>query len=154
MRTAVLTQNPAPTERDLNLVRNSFDQVVQTAGVAADLFYTRLFEIAPNLRHLFPEDMRDQKRKLMVMLAVAVQGLHDLDRLVPQVKALGARHTGYGVRTEHYQMVGEALLWTLERGLGNAFTPDVRQAWTRVYGLLASVMQEGASDVATMRAAE
>jgi hemoglobin-like flavoprotein len=150
----VLAENSAPTEKDRDLVRNSFDHVVETAGLAADLFYMRLFEIAPSLRHLFPEDMRDQKRKLLIMIAMAVQGLHDLDRLLPQLKALGARHPGYGVRTPHYQAVGDALIWTLERCLGNGFTPDVQQAWTRVYGLIASVMQQGASEVATMRAAE
>jgi len=150
----VLAHNPAPTERDFELVRNSFDQVVQIAGVAADLFYMRLFEVAPSLRHLFPEDMRDQKRQLLVMIATLVQGLHDLDHLLPQVKALGARHTAYGVRPQHYNAVGEALIWTLERCLGNTFTPDVQEGWTRVYGLLASVMQEGAREVATMRAAE
>ena len=113
----------APTEKDLSLVIKTFDQVVPIAGLAADLFYDRLFEIAPGLRAMFPKDMRDQKRKLFVMMATAVQGLHDLDRLVPQVKVLGARHAGYGVRTEHYAIVGEALIWTLERGLGKAFTP-------------------------------
>ena len=144
----------APTEKDLSLVIKTFDQVVPIAGLAADLFYDRLFEIAPGLRKMFPQDMRDQKRKLFVMLAAAVQGLNDLDRLVPQVKALGARHAGYGVRSEHYAIVGQALIWTLERGLGKAFTPQVEWAWTRVYSLLATVMQQGAKEVASMQAAE
>lgn len=150
----MLAQNNAPTKTDLALVRHTFDLVVPIAGVAADLFYARLFEIAPSLRHMFPDDMRDQKRKLMVMIATAVQGLYDLDKLVPQVKALGARHAGYGVQPEHYDTVGAALLWTLERGLASAFTPEVELAWTRVYGLLAATMQEGANDAATMQAAE
>ena len=144
----------APTEKDLSLVIKTFDQVVPIAGLAADLFYDRLFEIAPGLRSMFPQDMRDQKRKLFVMLATAVQGLNDLDRLVPQVKALGARHAGYGVRSEHYAIVGQALIWTLERGLGKAFTPQVEWAWSRVYSLLATVMQQGAKEVASMQAAE
>ena len=144
----------APTEKDLSLVIKTFDQVVPIAGLAADLFYDRLFEIAPGLRSMFPQDMRDQKRKLFVMLATAVQGLNDLDRLVPQVKALGARHAGYGVRSEHYAIVGQALIWTLERGLGKAFTPQVEWAWSRVYSLLATVMQQGAKEVASMKAAE
>ena len=144
----------APTAKDLTLVRDSFDRVVPIAGVAADLFYDRLFYLAPSLRRMFPTDMRDQKRKLMVMIATSVQGLHDLDTLVPQVKALGARHAGYGVEWWQYQVVGEALIWTLERGLGNAFTPEVQAAWTRVYGLLAVTMQDGARDAVTMRAAE
>ena len=143
-----------PTETDIKLVRRTFDLVVPVAGVAADLFYDRLFYLAPSLRRLFPEDMRDQKRQLMVMIATAVQSLDDLDGLIPQVKALGARHARYGVTAAHYRTVGAALIWTLERGLGNVFTPDVERAWTRVYHLLAATMQAGASDVATMRAAE
>lgn len=148
------SENTAPTARDLTLVRDSFDRVVPIAGVAADLFYDRLFYLAPSLRRMFPTDMRDQKRKLMVMIATAVQGLHDLGTLVPQMKALGARHGGYGVEPEHYKVVGAALMWTLESGLGNAFTPEVREAWTRVYALLAATMQDGARDAITMRAAE
>ena len=154
MRPAVTSPDTAPTEKDLSLVIKTFDQVVPIAGLAADLFYDRLFEIAPGLRSMFPKDMRDQKRKLFVMLATAVQGLNDLDRLVPQVKALGARHAGYGVRPEHYAIVGQALIWTLERGLGKAFTPQVEWAWIRVYSLLATVMQQGAAEVASMQAAE
>src|SRR5262249_14165565 len=142
MRPIVSSADHVPTERDLVLVRDSFDKVVPIAGIAADLFYERLFYLAPSLRRMFPADMRDQKRKLMVMIASAVQGLHDLDRLVPQLTALGAQHAGHGVEPRHYAIVGEALIWTLERGLGNAFTPPVRQAWTRVYGLLAAVMQD------------
>src|SRR5262245_16729644 len=134
-----------PTEKDLSLVIKTFDQVVPIAGLAADLFYDRLFEIAPGLRRMFPRDMRDQKRKLFVMLATAVQGLYDLERLVPQVKTLGARHAAYGVRPEHYGIVGQALIWTLARGLGDAFTPPVERAWTRVYALIATTMQEGAA---------
>ncbi len=148
------TDNNAPTATDIALVRLTFDHVVPISGVAADMFYERLFYMAPSLRGMFPEDMRDQKRKLMVMLATAVQGLHDLDRLVPQVKTLGARHAGYGVRPEHYAIVGEALIWTLERGLGDAFTTEVRLAWTRVYGLIAATMQDGAREAVTMLAAE
>ena len=154
MRITVTSPDTAPTEKDLSLVVKTFDQVVPIAGLAADLFYDRLFEIAPGLRKMFPEDMRDQKRKLFVMLATAVQGLHDLDRLIPQVKSLGARHAGYGVRSEHYAIVGQALIWTLERGLADQFTPEVERAWVRVYLLLAATMQAGADEVATMQAAE
>jgi hemoglobin-like flavoprotein len=150
----VTSPDIAPTEKDRALVIKTFDQVVPIAGLAADLFYDRLFEIAPALRPLFPEDMRDQKRKLFVMIATAVQGLRDLDRLLPLVKALGARHAGYGVKPEHYAIVGQALIWTLARGLGPAFTPQVEWAWTRVYAVLATVMQQGAVDVFSMQAAE
>src|SRR5882757_1919490 len=110
--------------------------------------------MAPSLRRMFPADMRDQKRKLMVMIATAVQSLTDLDALAPQLMALGARHASYGVTDAHYKTVGEALIWTLERGLANAFTPEVERAWVRVYLLLATTMQAGANDAQTMQAAE
>jgi hemoglobin-like flavoprotein len=121
-----------------------FAQLVLIQDTAADLFYDRLFAIAPNLRKPLPVDMREQKRKL---IQTAVGGLNNLDRLVPAVKALGARHSGYGVTATHYELVGEALLWTLERGLGEGFTPEVRSAWANVYGVLAGTMQAGAAEV-------
>src|SRR5262245_11531985 len=95
-----------------------------------------------------------QKQKLMQMISVAVGGLNNLNQLVPAVKALGARHSGYGVTTEHYWLVGEALLWTLERGLGQEFTLEVRSAWAKVYHVLAATMQAGAAEVANVQAAE
>jgi len=146
--------NNAPTETDIMLVRQTFDLVVPIAGVAADLFYDRLFYLAPSLRGMFPDDMRDQKRKLMVMLATAVHSLNDLDALVPQLMALGVFYRDYGVTDTHYKVVGEALIWTLERGLANAFTPAVERAWVRVYLLIAATMQAGADEVAMMQAAE
>jgi len=83
-----------------------------------------------------------------------VAGLEDLDALVPAVKALGARHAVYGARPEHYQPVAEALLWTLDKGLGEAFTPDVKDAWTKVYGVLAATMHAGAAEASGAQAAE
>ena len=148
------TANNAPTATDIALVRRSFDLVVPIAGVAADLFYERLFYMAPSLRPMFPADMRDQKRKLMMMIALAVNGLSDLDTLAPQLMQLGARHAGYGVKDHHYKVVGDALIWTLERGLANAWTPEVERAWVRVYLLMAATMQAGADEARTMQAAE
>jgi hemoglobin-like flavoprotein len=142
------------TAQDISLVRASFAQIAPIQGAAADLFYDRLFEIAPGLRPMFPTDLAEQKRKLMAMIAAAVGGLGDLDKLVPQVKALGARHANYGVTAAHYGIVGDALMWTLERGLGDGFTVDTRAAWSKVYGILASTMQVGAAEAAELRAAE
>lgn len=147
-------RSTAPTEQDIILVRDSFDRLVPAAGLAADLLYQRLFELAPGLRAMFPKDMRDQKRSLILALAAAVQGLFELDRLVPQVKALGARHARYGVEPEHYRIFGDALIWAVELCLGKTFTPDVRRAWIGVYAMLAALMQGGAEDAITMRAAE
>lgn len=139
---------------DIMLVRATFAQVAPIRLQAADLFYRRLFEVAPDLRRLFPADLHEQKQKLMAMIGTAVGALHDLDALVPRVKALGMRHVAYGAEPVHYEVVGEVLLWTLERGLGSAFTPQARAAWTKVYGVLSATMQAGASEVATMQAAE
>jgi hemoglobin-like flavoprotein len=138
------------TPEQITLVQESFKQVQPIAAQAADLFYGRLFEIAPQMRALFPEDLTEQKRKLMAMLGTAVAGLNRTGEIVPAVQALGRRHAGYKVTAEHYKPVGEALIWTLEQGLGDAFTPPVRTAWLEAYTLLASVMKEAAE--ATTRA--
>ena len=142
------------TINDIVLVQASFARLVPMQDAAADLFYDRLFALTPKLRELFPSDLRDQKRKLMQMIATAVGGLNRLDKIIPAVKALGARHSGYGVTEAHYAIVGEALLWTLDRGLGKGFTPEVRSAWAKVYGVIAATMQAGATEVADLRAAE
>jgi len=128
------------TPHQIELVQSSFKMVVPIAGAAADLFYDRLFEIAPEVRPLFPSDLTEQKKKLMGMLSAAVANLHKLDAILPAVKDLGRRHRGYGVTTAHYAPVGTALLWTLEQGLGPDFTPEVKAAWTDTYTALAGVM--------------
>jgi hemoglobin-like flavoprotein len=134
----------SPTQIDL--VQKSFNEVKPIAAVAADLFYDRLFTLDPSLRALFTGDMKRQGQMLMSMIGAAVSGLSNLETLAPVVRQLGARHAGYGVRAEHYQTVGGALLWTLEQGLGPKFTPPVREAWAAAYELLAEVMQLGAAD--------
>ncbi len=128
------------TPQQIELVQTSFKKVVPIAGTAADLFYNRLFEIAPETRSMFPADLKEQKGKLMSMLGTAVTNLHKLEEILPAVKALGQRHKGYGVTAAHYAPVGAALLWTLEQGLGPDFTPDVKAAWTETYTALAGVM--------------
>lgn len=131
----------------INLIQSSFDKVLPIADVAADLFYQRLFELDPSLRPMFPGDLTEQKRKLMHTLTFAVKGLDRLEEIVPAVQNLGRRHAGYGVKPEHYQTVGAALIWTLEQGLGAAFTSETKAAWIEVYTLLASAMQAAAAEV-------
>lgn len=131
----------APT---ISLVRDSFAKVEPIAPTAAELFYGRLFELDPTLKPLFKGDMKRQGQMLMQMIATAVKGLDRLDAIVPAVEALGRRHVGYGVTAAHYDTVGMALLWTLEKGLGDGFTPAVKAAWTETYGLLAGVMKKAA----------
>jgi hemoglobin-like flavoprotein len=126
------------------LVQQTFAKVVPIADQAAALFYGRLFEMDPSLRPLFKTDLVEQGKKLMQMIGFAVKGLDTLDQLVPAVQNLGRRHAGYGVTDVHYETVGGALLWTLEKGLGPAFTPDVKAAWVTVYTLLATTMKAGA----------
>lgn len=128
------------TPQQVSLVQDSFRKVVPIAGTAADLFYGRLFETAPEVRPLFPADLSEQKRKLIQMLAVAVNGLSRPEEIVPAVRDLGRRHAGYGVTEGHYAAVGAALLWTLRQGLGEAFTPEVERAWAETYDLLAGLM--------------
>jgi len=136
------------TPAQKTLVQETFAAIAPIADDAAVLFYRRLFELDPSLEKMFKGDMAVQRRALMQMLAVAVKGLDRLDQLVPAVKDLGRRHAGYGVADEHYATVGSALLWTLETGLGDAFTPDVKDAWATVYGILATTMQEAAKEPA------
>ncbi len=132
------------TDTQKVLVQESFAAVAPIADEAAVLFYRRLFELDPSLERMFRGDMAEQRRKLMQMLTAAVKGLDRLEQLVPVVEDLGRRHVGYGVTDAHYDTVGAALLWTLEQGLGEAFTPDVQDAWAAVYGLLARTMKNAA----------
>lgn len=130
--------------QQIRLVQDSFEHVKPIAGTAADLFYNRLFELDPSLRPMFKADISEQKIKLMATLAFAVSGLSQPERILGAVRQLGQRHAGYGVRPDHYQTVGTALLWTLEQGLGEHFSPAVAEAWTAAYGLVAATMQEAA----------
>ena len=128
------------------LVQRSFATIIPIADDAAALFYRRLFDLDPSLERMFRGDMAEQRKKLMQMLTAAVKGLDRLDQLVPVVQELGRRHAGYGVTDKHYATVGKALLWTLEKGLGSAFTAETREAWVTVYGLLATTMQQAARE--------
>jgi hemoglobin-like flavoprotein len=132
------------TAAQKTLVQDSFAAIAPIADDAAALFYRRLFDIAPELQAMFQGDMAAQRRKLMQMLTAAVKGLDHLDHLVPVVQDLGRRHAKYGVADKHYDTVGAALLWTLEKGLGRAFTTETKDAWTAVYSLLATTMKDAA----------
>jgi nitric oxide dioxygenase len=132
------------TPEQIALVQNSFKKVAPIADQAAAVFYKRLFELDPDLKALFKGDMVEQGKKLMQMISVAVNGLTRLDEIVPAVQQLGKRHVGYGVTQAHYQTVGSALIWTLELGLGSAFTPRVKDAWVAAYTLLSDAMIEAA----------
>ena len=136
------------TLNEKNLVQATFAQVAPIAEVAAELFYGRLFEIDPALKPMFRGDMKEQGRKLMQMLAFTVGSLDRLQDILPAIQQMGRRHAGYGVRDEHYDTVAGALLWTLGKGLGDGFTPEVESAWVSVYGVLASAMKSGSMEQA------
>jgi nitric oxide dioxygenase len=124
----------------VTLVQTSFAQVAPIADQAATMFYDRLFETTPQIKTLFNRDMAEQRRKLIAMLDAVVSGLGDLNSILPAASALAKRHVGYGVEAGHYVFVGQALLWTLERGLGPAWTKDVAAAWTAAYSVLSDFM--------------
>ena len=133
------------TSRQIDLVQQSFRLIETIIDDAAVLFYDRLFEIDPSLQQMFHRSRREQARLLAQTLTVVVKGIDRPAQLRSAVEALGRRHAGYGVRDEHYETVAVALLWTLEKGLKDAFTPEVREAWVEAYSWLAFTMQRAAA---------
>jgi len=136
------------TPEQVGLIKESWAQVLPISDKAAELFYGKLFELDPDIKPLFNGDMEEQGKKLMKMINTAVNGLDRLDEIVPAVQQLGARHIAYGVKDEHYDTVGSALLWTLGAGLGDAFTEDTKEAWAAVYAVLADTMKAAAAEAA------
>jgi hemoglobin-like flavoprotein len=128
------------TPQQVALVQDSFAKVAPISEQAAALFYDRLFEIAPQVKPMFPDDMTEQRRKLMMMLAAVVNGLGNLASILPAASALAKRHVDYGAKAEHYPVVGAALLWTLQTGLGDGWTPELADAWTTAFGTLSGYM--------------
>jgi hemoglobin-like flavoprotein len=133
-------KEPNMTPEQIKAIQESFAKVAPISDQAAAIFYGRLFEIAPAVKPLFHGDMKEQGRKLMATLAVVVNGLGNLESILPAASALAKRHLEYGVKPAHYTPVGEALLWTLERGLGERWTPDLAAAWSAAYGVLSEFM--------------
>ena len=134
------------TRHQIDLVQKSWRQVLPISDSAAQIFYSELFRLDPALKPLFRGDMKEQGRKLMAMISVAVHGLPRIEAIAPAVQDLGRRHARYGVRPQHYDTVGAALLWTLGKGLGEAFTPEVKGAWAETYGVLAKTMKDAAAE--------
>jgi hemoglobin-like flavoprotein len=134
------------TPDQVQLVQQSFAKVAPISEQASVIFYDRLFEVAPSVRALFPDDMREQRKKLMATLAVVVNGLTNIEAVLPAASALAKRHVNYGAKPEHYPVVGGALLFTLEKGLGADWTPELAAAWTAAYGTLSTYMITEAYD--------
>lgn len=127
------------------LIRESFADVREVAGALANLFYGRLFAIAPELRPLFKGDIREQGLKLMGMLDSCVESLGRLEEIRPQLHDLGKRHVEYGTKAEHYPVVAKALLWSLGQALEHRFDKETKDAWTQLILGIAEEMQTGAA---------
>jgi hemoglobin-like flavoprotein len=132
------------TANDISGVRKSFDLMWPKSTVMADQFYARLFEVAPDCRPLFRSDMTQMKGKFISTLAVLVGSLDDATGLYSVAGKLGEDHVPYGVRAEHYEKVGEALLWSLGQQLGSNWTADIEQSWRKVYALITARMMAAA----------
>jgi len=135
------------TPKQVQLVADSFRKILPIAGVTADLFYDRLFEITPEVRPLFRSDLAEQKKKFVTMLATIVTNLKEFEKIAPVVEDLGMRHVAYGVIDKYYETFGAALLWALGESLGVDFTPPVRTAWSEAYMALAGVMRGAAANL-------
>jgi len=136
------------TPEEIKLVKDSWVKVMPITEIAAELFYGKLFELDPSLKPMFKGDMKEQGRKLMAILNTAVNALDKLDTIVPAIQDMGKRHVNYGVKDEHYDTVGEALIWTLGAGLKDDFTEDTKAAWIGVYTLVSTTMKEAAAEIA------
>lgn len=132
-------------DSQITLVQDSFAKVVPIKDAAADIFYTRLFDVAPEVKPMFKGDMKEQGAKLMMTLGVVVNGLRDLDKIIPVAEDLAVKHNDYGVTADHYDTVGASLLFTLKTGLGDDFTAEVEDAWTTAYSTLSGVMISAAN---------
>ncbi|MDP2963444.1 MAG: globin family protein [Sulfurimicrobium sp.] len=132
------------TPEKIALVRSSWQQVLPIKDTAAQLFYGQLFVLDPSLSSLFKGDMVEQGRKLMAMINMVVNSLDKLEPILETIEEMGRRHVAYGVTEAHYDTVGSALLWTLGKGLGEQFTPAVKDAWGEAYNTLATAMKQAA----------
>jgi nitric oxide dioxygenase len=130
------------TDREIELVRGTWAKASQDPSAAAALFYGRLFEVAPDVKPLFTADMKEQGLKLMQMIGIAVNNMHQIESIVPALHELAERHDDYGAVPEHYPVVGQVLIETLDKALGDEFTDEAEEAWAKTYGALATVMLE------------
>jgi nitric oxide dioxygenase len=147
---ALMKREPM-TQEQIYLVQKTFGKVAPFAPLAGEIFYRRLFEVAPGLRQLFRGDIAEQSAKFVAMLSITVASLHKFEEIEPAVRDLGRRHLGYGVTEADFEPVGDALMWTLEQGLREEFTPEVRAAWQAAYAMLHAVMLAGARELQPAR---
>ena len=142
------------SEAQVQMVQDSFTKVAPIADTAASIFYDRLFTIAPEVKPMFADaDMAEQGKKLMTTIGIAVKGLTNLEKIVPTVQNLGVKHIDYGVKKEHFAIVGEALIFTLEKGLGDDWNEELKEAWATTYQILADTMIDAMEKATAEKAA-
>ena len=129
---------------EIETLETSFDLIAPHGDQLMDEFYSRLFEAAPTVRQLFPDDMRRTKAMLLGALVLVRKSLRDLDSLVPKLHALGARHVAYGAKPEFYPLVGSVLIDAMAAVAGEAWTPAIEEAWSAAYTVVAGAMIDGA----------
>jgi Hemoglobin-like flavoprotein len=128
------------TPTQIQLVKESWSKVIPISDAAGSLFYQRLFDVAPGVRHLFKSNPHEQSRKLMTMITMVVSKLDQLDTILEDIKGLARRHDKYGAKKEHYAVVGECLIWTLNKGLGDHWNKETEEAWATAYTILSNAM--------------
>jgi hemoglobin-like flavoprotein len=133
------------TAEQVKLVQITFEEVKPVSAAAAQLFYSRLFQLRPSLRQLFQADIQSQRQKLMQSLTVIVGSLEQPDRLAQAVQSMAQSHVRFHLQDEDYRVFGEALFWTIGQALGPSWTPSVREAWEAVYRLISSAMRAASS---------
>ena len=128
------------TEKQIQLVKESWGFVIVNSDQAGQLFYSRLFEVTPQVKHHFKSDPKEQARKLMSMVTLVVSKLNKLETLMDEIKGLANRHNKYGAQREHYAVVGQCLIWTLSKGLGDRWNKETEDAWLAAYTVLSGAM--------------
>jgi hemoglobin-like flavoprotein len=135
------------SQQQIKLIKQSWRNFMGVSPTTVgDLFYSKLFADHPSVRKLFPNDMNEQYKKLVDMLTAIVVRLDDLGTISDEIAAMARRHVDYGVKPAHYKIVGTALLWTLEKGMGSDWNKEVKEAWTVCYTILADTMIKAASE--------
>lgn len=133
---------------DISALETSFDHIAPRGDQLVDLFYSRLFAVAPDVKPLFADtDLKRQKAMLLAALILLRKSLRDLDSVTPALRSLGARHVRYGAQPQHYPVVGEVLIVSMAQVAGEAWTPEYQLAWTEAFAVVAGVMLEGAESV-------
>lgn len=134
-------------ENEIALVKKTWKMFrAVDPSIVGDVFYTRLFTYNPSLRKMFPASMNEQYQKLIEMISIIVSRLERPHEVSHEISALARRHVKYGVRPGHYKLVGKALLWTLQQGLGKDWTPDIEAAWIECYNILSNTMVKASAD--------